>query len=96
MIGVVAILKVKDGEEGTFEAAMKEAIAAVGANEPGNLQYDMFKHKSEERTYVMMERYTDQAALDAHGQSAHFQKLFGALGGILDGPPALHMLDAVE
>ena len=96
MIGVVAILKVKDGEEGTFEAAMKEAISAVSANEPGNLQYDMFKHKTEERTYVIMERYADQAALDAHGKSAHFQKLFGTLGGILDGAPTLHILDAVE
>jgi quinol monooxygenase YgiN len=56
----------------------------------------MFKHKTEERTYVIMERYTDPAALDAHGKSAHFQKLFGTLGGILDGAPTLHMLDAVE
>ena len=96
MIGVVAILKVKEGEEGTFESAMKEAMAAVRANEPGNHQYDTFKHKSEDRTYVIMERYADQAALDAHGSSEHFQKLFKVLGGILDGAPTLHFLDAVE
>lgn len=96
MIGVVAILKVKEGEEGTFEAAMKEAMTAVRANEPGNLQYDTFKHKSEDRTFVIMERYKDQAALDAHGSSDHFQQLFKILGGILDGAPTLHFLDAVE
>jgi len=93
VIGVVAILKVKPGEEATFEAAAKEAAAAVSANEAGNLQYDFFKHKSEESTYVVMERYADQAALDAHGQSDHFKKFAGGLAGVLAGAPTLHFLD---
>lgn len=96
MIGVVAILKVKPGEEVKFEAAAKEVAAAVSANEPGNIQYDFFKHKSEEHTYVVMERYEDQAALDAHGKSDHFKKFAGALGGILGGAPVLHYLDPIE
>lgn len=95
MIGVVAILKVKPGEEAKFEAAAKEAMAAVSANEPGNHQYDIFKHKSEDATYVVMERYEDQAALEAHGKSDHFKKFAGALGGILGGAPVLHYLDPI-
>lgn len=96
MIGVVAILKVKEGEEGTFEAAIKEAVAAVTAEEPGNLQYEAFKHTAEDRTFVIMERYKDKAALDAHGKSDHFQQLFKILGGILEGAPQLHILNAIE
>jgi len=96
MIGVVAILKVKPGEGAAFEAAAKDAAKAVSANEPGNLQYDFFKHKSEEDTYVVMERYADQAALEAHGNSDHFKAFVGAIGGVMGGAPVLHYLDPVE
>jgi len=96
MLGIVATLKLKPGEEATFESELKSMIKTVAAEEPGCLQYDMFKHQSEPGTYVMMERYTDQAAMDAHMSSPHFQALIKKLGNVLAGPPEINVLDAVE
>ena len=64
MLGVVATIKVKPGMEQQFEAVAKELVAKVNANEPGCRLYAL--HRAEApQTYVFMERYADQAAVDA-------------------------------
>ncbi|MGI9345142.1 MAG: putative quinol monooxygenase, partial [Gammaproteobacteria bacterium] len=70
VIGVVATLKIKPNQTETFEAAMRKMREQVKANESGCLIYDM--HRSEEpNTYVMIEQYVNQAALDAHRSTSH-------------------------
>ena len=69
MLGVVATIKVKPGMEQQFEAVAKELVAKVTANEPGCRLYAL--HRAEAPlTYVFMERYTDQAAVEAHRPEA--------------------------
>lgn len=43
--------------------------------EPGCLSYDVFRGLHESTTVLLMERYRDDAALEAHRQSAHYQTL---------------------
>ncbi len=97
MIGVVAVLKVKEGSEAAFEAGFKDLAAQVKANEPGNLVYQLTKSRTEPGVYKVLELYADQAALTAHGQTEYFKKA-GAevLGPALAGRPEIEYLDAVE
>ena len=74
MLGVVATIKVKPGMEQQFEAVAKELVAKVNANEPGCRLYAL--HRAEApQTYVFMERYTDQAAVEAHRATDYFKAL---------------------
>jgi quinol monooxygenase YgiN len=86
MLGVVATLKVKAGMEKQFEAVAKELVARVNANEPGCKLYAL--HTGETPgTYVFMERYVDQAAVDHHRSTAHYKELGRRMGAFMDGRP---------
>ncbi len=94
MLGVVATLKIKAGQEAQFEAVAKELAGKVNANEPGCLLYVL--HKGEEpQTYVFMERYKDQEAVEAHRASAHYKELGRKMGEYMDGKPSILRLKEV-
>jgi quinol monooxygenase YgiN len=93
-IGVIATLKVQPGKGGEFEQVFRELAAQVRANEPGNKLYQVFKSRKEADTYVVMEVYQDQAALDAHGKSDHFKAAGPKIGPTMAGRPDIHYLDS--
>ena len=95
MIGIVATLKVKDGEQADFEAVAKELVAAVNANEPGCLYYALYR-TDDPTTYVMMERYTDRTAVEAHRGTDHFKEIGRRMGPHMDGRPQVQILQQVE
>jgi quinol monooxygenase YgiN len=84
MIGVVATIKVKAGMEKEFEAVAKELVAKVNANEPGCKLYALH-HGEAPLTYVFMERYADQTAVDAHRGTEYFKALGRKMGEYMDG-----------
>ncbi|ETR78058.1 antibiotic biosynthesis monooxygenase [Afipia sp. P52-10] len=88
MFGVVATIKVKDGQGAEFEKVATELVKKVNENEKGCLLYQLY-HGDEPNTYVFLERYADQAAVDAHRASDHFKTLGRAMGAFMDGPPAV-------
>ncbi len=95
MIGLVAKIKVKEGMQAQFEETAKRLVAAVRAGEPGCKLYAL--HRSEEPlTYVFMERYADQAAVDAHRASEHYKTIGREMGQFMDGRPELLRLTEVE
>lgn len=94
-IGVIARLKIQEGKNEEFEGIFKELADAVRANEPDNLFYALHRTRDDENTYVVLEQYKDQAALDAHGQSEHFKTIGAKMGGCLAGRPEIEYLDAV-
>jgi quinol monooxygenase YgiN len=96
MITVVAKLKVQAGKEEVAEREFRDMIQYVRANEPGTLQYVMYRSRSDRAQFVVYEVYKDQAALDAHSTSPRMMALFGALGGVLDGQPSIEMLEEVD
>lgn len=95
MIGVVAKLKIKAGEQAGFEDAAKKLVEAVNANEPGCKQYQLFKVRESETEYLFMEQYEDQAAVEAHRASDHFKTLGAAMGPFMDGRPEITRTDIV-
>ena len=72
MIGVTAKLTVAAGKEVEFEAAAKALVAQVNAHEEGVIFYDLYKSAKEPGVYIFLEKYRDQAALDAHGKTDYF------------------------
>lgn len=95
MLGIVATLKVKAGMEEAFEAVAKELVAKVHANEPGCALYAL--HRAEApHTYVFMERYLDQAAVEAHRATEYFKSLGRKMGEFMDGRPEVMRLREVE
>lgn len=95
MIGLVVNMKVKPGSEADFEAAMRELIPQVRANEPGCKLYTLTKDPKEAGAYVMMEIYADKESLDAHGKTPYFAAAMPKLGATLAGPPAMQRLEVL-
>ena len=94
-IGVVVTLKVAAGKEHDCEAAFRELIAKVRANEPANRMYSLFKSKTDPNAYVVMEVYDDQAAVDAHNATDYFRAAMPKIGATLAGPPDIKFFDSV-
>lgn len=96
MLGVVATIKVKPGMEKEFEAVAKELVAKVNANEPGCKLYALHHHSETPNVYVFMERYVDQAAVDAHRATDYFKALGRKMGDYMDGRADVLRLREVE
>jgi quinol monooxygenase YgiN len=94
-IGVIATLKVQDGKAAEFEAVFQGLAAQVRANEPGNKLYQVFKSRKEANTYIVMEIYEDQSALETHGKSDHFKAAGPKLGPTMAGRPDILYLDTI-
>ena len=95
MIGVVATLKIQEGKHAEFEAKFAEAKVLVDAKEDGNLLYELFKSRDEKSTYIIMEKYVDDAAVAAHRNADHTKAIFAAMAPLLAGAPTVEILDAV-
>lgn len=67
-------MKIKEGHEQDFLAVAKGVVENVYAREPNTLTYTLVKHPTEERTYMWIERYKDEAAAKEHGQTPHLQE----------------------
>lgn len=93
MIAVIAKLNVAKGKEADFEKVMLDLAAKVRANEAGNHLYTLCKDK--DGNYVVMELYQDEAALTAHGQSAHFKASGAGFKGLMAGAPEITRMQVV-
>lgn len=96
MIGVVATMKVQEGKGAEFEGVFRDLAAQVKANESGCIAYQLTKSRTEPETYKVLELYSNQDALTAHGQSDYFKAAGPKLGPCLAGRPQIELLDAVE
>lgn len=94
-IGVTATLKIQDGKGAEFEGIFRDLAAKVRTNEPGNQVYRVLKSRKDAGTYVVMEVYADQAALEAHGKSDHFRAAQPAIGAVLGGRPEILFFDEI-
>jgi quinol monooxygenase YgiN len=94
-VGIVAHLKVKEGSQADFETAFLELQAAVKKNEPGVIQYEVFKSKADPTMYVVMEQYKTEADLAAHRTMPHMAAAGPKLGAVLDGRPQIEILGKV-
>lgn len=49
-------------------------LEAASRQEPGCLMYIVHRHRSDPRLFFIYEQYRNDAALEAHRQSPHFQQ----------------------
>ena len=91
MLAIIARIKVKPGMEGEFEAVASELVARVNAGEPGCKLYTLCRGEAPE-TYVFLERYDDEAALEAHRASAHYQEFGRRMAQFMAGKPEIQRL----
>ena len=94
-IGINARLKIKEGMNEEFEGIFLKLQAAVAEKEPGNNFYALHKSADDPQTYVVLEQYSDEDALKAHGGSDHFRSLGREMGKCMDGGPQLEQMQAV-
>lgn len=94
-VGVIAKLKVQEGKGEEFEKVFAELSAAVRAKEEGNIFYVLHRARNDPLTYVVLEQYKDQAAMDTHGKSDHFRSIGAKMGPCLAGAPSIEVLDGV-
>jgi quinol monooxygenase YgiN len=87
MLSIVAVIKVKAGAEQDFEAVAKDLVAKVNASEPGCRLYTLSRSNEAPQTYVFMERYVDQAAVDHHRSTDHYKELGRKMGQFMEGRP---------
>ena len=93
MIGVIATIKVREGQNEAFEETARKLVDAVNANEPGNSFYRLYRKGGAD--YVFLERYDDMAALDAHRASDHYKEFGGKMREYLDDAPDVQIYEEV-
>jgi quinol monooxygenase YgiN len=71
-IPIVAVLKAKPGQESELRQALLTLIPPV-LQEPGCIQYTLHESLDHPGHFVFYEAWADQAAIDRHGQTTHFQ-----------------------
>lgn len=94
-IGIVATLKIKPGKEAEFETIFRELQIIVNKDEPGVIQYEVFKSKSQASTYIVMEQYKTDADLAGHRTTQHMAVAGPKLGAVLDGRPGIEILEKI-
>jgi quinol monooxygenase YgiN len=83
-IVIVATITPKPEYAGDVIAALEKAAEAIHGTEEGCLLYAL--HEAADGSLVMIEKYADQAAFEAHGTGAGLKALMGDLKGKLASP----------
>jgi len=94
MISLVVKVPLKEGKKDEFTEAFKEIAKGV-ATEEGNLLYSLNFKQDDPNTAVIMERYTDQAALGVHSNSDHFKAFNSATRDLVAGRPDVLFMEEV-
>jgi quinol monooxygenase YgiN len=84
----------KAGSEARVLEILREMVVKT-RQEPGNLRYDLYKAKNAEGRlqYNLLERYADDAAVQAHRETAHYKDYRANIVPILDQPIAVILLE---
>ncbi len=94
-IGVTAKLQVQAGKNKAFEAIFKQLTAAVIANEEGCLLYALHQSREDAQTYVVLEQYANEAALQAHGKTDHYRKFGKEMTPLMAAAPLIELMDSI-
>ncbi|WP_171182171.1 putative quinol monooxygenase [Ruegeria sp. HKCCD8929] len=89
MLTITAIIKTKDGYADTMRQALLEVADNVQKNESDTVGFFISEDPQSPGTFTTYERFTDQAAMDAHNNSDVVARFFGIAQPILDGEVTL-------
>jgi len=94
MLGIIAKLPVKEDKVEEAIELFKGLIVKV-AEEEGTLAYTLNRDQANPNTVVVMERYKDKAAIDAHSSTPYFKEFSAKIGEYLAGKPEITILDEI-
>ena len=81
-IALVAEFELNPNDMETFLNAARQERAAVQANEPGCVRFDIILFDEKGGSGAFIETFADQAAADKHRDYPHFDAFFDAIKGI--------------
>lgn len=92
MIRLNAFARLNEADRrGELIAAATELVKH-SRQEAGNIAYDFFASETNGQNFMFCETWADQAALDAHAESAHFTRLVAVIENIC-GPLKIEHFD---
>jgi quinol monooxygenase YgiN len=89
MLTITAVIRAKNGHEDTMRRALLGVAENVRANEPDTISFFVSQDPADPCVFTTHERFTDQAAMDAHNNSPTVARFFGIAKPILDGDVVL-------
>lgn len=95
MVAFIAKLNIKPGREAEFERLQTELSNIAHAEEPGLIVYDVIRHASEPRTYVVYARFADRQAFEFHQGADFHERLVPPILDCVDGEMDLQFYDWV-
>ena len=72
MIVLIAKSTLLEGKQQEFVKVAEKLVKAT-REEPGCVYYDLVQDASDEKVFYFVEKYKDEAAVEAHKNSKHFQ-----------------------
>jgi len=81
MISIIAKNVVRPDQVETFKTLARELVAET-RKEKGCIAYALNQDIQDPAVLTFIERWQDQAAIDAHGASAHFTRIVPKLGAL--------------
>jgi quinol monooxygenase YgiN len=85
MFTITAVIRVKKGHEETMRRALLDVAENVRTNEPDTIGFFISQEQDNPSVFTTYERFLDEAAMDAHNNSAVVARFFGIAKPILDG-----------
>jgi len=87
----------KPNQHDRIESILRAMVAAT-RSEPGCRRYDLLRAKGEGGgpVFCLIEHYADEAAVQTHRESAHYKEYRANIMDLLERPPEVHMLDALD
>jgi len=78
MQALIVEFRIKPAHVDAFDAAIIENARASRDTEPGCKQFDVCRDPNDTQLFFLYELYEDDAAIDAHLQSDHYQAMNAA------------------
>src|SRR5262245_57747942 len=97
VVTVVARIRAATGKGDALAAFLVEQAATVRKAEPGCLAYRVHRSTKDADLFLFYETYADDAAFDAHRQSAHLAayRQRREREGLVAGPPEVEVYRAI-
>jgi quinol monooxygenase YgiN len=90
-LNALATLQVQAGKEAEVEALLRDVQAATLANDRGCLRYEWYR-ASTPQTYILVQRWADEAAAQEHLKAAHIVSAVEKLLSLaLENPQAVRL-----
>ena len=82
----IAVLPAKEGSAEDLLAEL-QTLAQATRQEPGCIEYGVYRDAENPGTVLSYERWVDREAEDSHWETPHLKRAIEAMGALLETPP---------